>query len=214
MMLQELMSQRRDALCRRWLEVVLAEYGELTAARWRREDPFGNPVGHTLAAGLPQLLEAIAAGGETPAGAVTALEAILRIRSVQDLSPSRAVGFVYRLREAVRGELAQELAGGALAGELAALDGRVERMAWLAFDVYVRLREQVFRLRQEELKRSVASLLRRWQGAGPDHLAGGRETAAPPRPPLAPGQPHPAAPALAGSPLVPLRRPPGRGSPR
>jgi hypothetical protein len=181
MMLQELVMQRRDALCRRWLEAVLAEYGELTAARWRREDPFGNPVGHTLAAGLPQLLEAIAAGGETPAGAVTALEAILRIRSVQDLSPSRAVGFVYRLREAVRGELAQELAGGALAGELLALDGRVERMAWLAFDVYVRLREQVFRLRQEELKRSVASLLRRWQGAAPSEPDPGVVQLSPPQ---------------------------------
>lgn len=172
MTLQALLIERRDALCRRWLDAVLAEYGEQTAARWVRvRDQFANPVGHTLAAGLPQLLEAVAGGGETPAGAANALEAILRIRSVQDLAPSRAAGFVYRLRQAIRDELAAELAGGALAAELAEIDGRIERLAWLSFDVYVRLREQVSRLRQEELKRSVASLLRRWHGVEPSDLA-------------------------------------------
>ena len=220
MTLQVLLVERRGALCRRWLDAVLAEYGEQTAARWSRErDQFANPVGHALATGLPELLEAVAAGGETPAGAATALEAILRIRSVQDLPPSRAVGFVYRLRHAIRDELAAELADGALASDLAAVDGRIERLAWLAFDVYVRLREQVFRLRQEELKRSVGSLLRRWHGGELDDRAGGRGEAAPPGPPLAPGQPHPAAPApaaptLASSDLVRLSPPPGRGVPR
>ncbi len=214
MTLQALLVERREALCRRWLDAVLAEYGEQTAARWARvRDQFANPVGHTLVTGLPQLLEAVAGGGETPAGAATALEAILRIRSVQDLAPSRAVGFVYRLRDAIRDELAAELAGGALAAELAEVDGRIERLAWLSFDVYVRLREQVFRLRQEELKRSVASLLRRWHGTGPSDLAAGRAEAAPPGPPLAPGQPHPAAP-LAPDEVVRLVPPPGRGPPR
>jgi hypothetical protein len=203
MTLQALLVERRDALCRRWLGAVLAEYGELTAARWARErDQFANPVGHTLVTGLPQLLESVAAGGETPAGAAAALEAILRIRSVQDLAPSRAVGFVYRLRDAIRDELAAELAGGALSAELAAIDARIERLAWLAFDVYVRLREQVFRLRQEELRRSVASLLRRWHGGEMDDQSGERGEAEPPGPSLAPPD------------LVRLPPPPGRGVPR
>jgi hypothetical protein len=226
MTLQELLLHRRGALSRRWLDAVLAEYGEQTAARWLRErDQFANPVGHTFAAGLPQLLEAVAAGGETPAGALTALEAMLRIRSVQDLVPSRAVGFVYRLRDAIRDELAAELAGGALSAELAAVEGRIERLAWLAFDTYVRLREQVFRLRQEELKRSVASLLRRWHGGEVDGRGGPRAGVAPPWPPLAPGQPRPAAPestgmegaaapALAPSDLVRLSSPADRREPR
>jgi len=211
MTLQALLIERRDALCRRWLGAVLAEYGEQTAARWVRvRDQFANPVGHTLAAGLPLLLEAVAGGGETPARAANALEAILRIRSVQDLAPSRAVGFVYRLRDAIRDELAAELASGALAAELAEIDARIERLAWLSFDIYVRLREQVSRLRQEELKRSVASLLRRWHQS-----SWGDE--APPDPPLAPGQPHPAAPALAtkgSDDVVRLVAPPDRGPAR
>jgi hypothetical protein len=191
MTLGTLLVERRGALCRRWLDAVLSDYGEQTASRWRRErDPFANPVGHVLATGLPELVDAVAGDGEPPPAAVAALEAILRIRSVQDLAPSRAVGFVFRLRDAVREELAAELEDGALAAGLPAVDGRIERLGLLAVDVYVRLREQIFRLRQEELKRSVASLLRRWHGAAPSE----------------PSEPEPG--------VVRLSPPSGGGSPR
>jgi hypothetical protein len=166
MALRDLLVEKQAALCARWLDAMLREYGAETAAKWRREqDPFANPVGHALASGLPQLFEAAIADGDPAAAAVSAIEAIVRIRSIQDLAPSRAVGFVYMLRDAVRDELAAELAGGAHAADLGALDRRIDRLALMAFDAYVRFREQVFRLRQDELKRSVASLLRRWHGA-------------------------------------------------
>ncbi len=164
MSLRELLIEKRSALCARWLEAVLAEYGEITAARWRNEkDRFANPIGHALSDGLPQLFDALVAerGGER---AMTALEDIVRIRSVQDLAPSKAVGFVYLLRGAVRQELEDALAGGAYAKELADLDARVEQLALVAFDTYVGLREHAYQLRQEELRRSVASILRRWGG--------------------------------------------------
>jgi hypothetical protein len=165
MALRDLLFERKAALCERWLDAVLAEYGQLTAVRWRRErDPFANPVGHALATGLTEILGAIASEGEPEAGARAALEAIVRIRSVQGMTPSRAVGFVGKLRGVVRAELAAEIAGGALDAELAEVDGRIERLVLLAFDTYVGIREQVFRIRQEELKRSVGSLLRRWYG--------------------------------------------------
>ncbi len=165
MALRELLIEREAAVCGRWLDAILADYGAVTASRWRREkDPFANPVGHALTTGLPEIYEALAVRGEVSAAAVSALEDILRIRSVQDLTPARAVGFVFRLREAVRQELAAELAGGAHGDALAALDGRVEQLALVAFDAYVGFREQVYRLRQEELKRSVGSILRRWHG--------------------------------------------------
>ncbi len=169
MTLREFLIDRRAAVCERWLDAVLAEYGELTASRWRREkDPFANPVGHALTTGLPALFEAVTGDGVPAAGAVTALEQIVRIRSVQDMPPSRAVGFFHGLRRAIREELGAELAGGAHAAELSEVEERIERLVSMAFDAYVRLREQMFRLRQEELKRSVASLLRRWHGEVPE----------------------------------------------
>jgi hypothetical protein len=165
--LREILVERRATLCERWLDATLAQYGEITAVRWRRErDPFANPVGHALTTGLPEIFAAVVGDGDPAPAAVGALEAILRIRSVQNLTPSRAVGFVYLLREAIRAELEPDLAAGAHAGELAAVEARLERLAFLGFDIYVGFRVQMFRLRQEELKRSVSSLLRRWNAEG------------------------------------------------
>jgi hypothetical protein len=189
MKLADLLIERQGALSRRWLDAVLAGYGALTASRWRREkDPFANPIGHTLTTGLPVLVAAVAGEGELPEEAVSALEGIVRIRSVQDLSPSRAVGFVWLLRDAIRAELAAELAGGTYAEELAAAERRIEQLVLRAFDIYTTLREQVFRLRQEELKRSVASILRRWHGGEiPEPGVEALAQLSPPSPPRDPG---------------------------
>ncbi len=166
MTFRDLLVQRHSDLCARWLDAILADYGAETAAMWRRErDPFANPIGHTLRTGASKLIETVHGDGEPNAAAVAALEAIVKIRSIQELAPSRAVAFVYMLRDAIRDEFAAEIASGAHVADLAALDRRIERLALLAFDIYVRCRDQIHRLRQEELKRSVATLLRRWHGS-------------------------------------------------
>ncbi|HET8538539.1 MAG TPA: RsbRD N-terminal domain-containing protein [Anaeromyxobacter sp.] len=166
MALRELLIERRSALSERWLDAVLREYGEVTAARWGAErDRFANPIGHALADGLPELLDAVACGRQPGERALAALEGIVRIRSVQDLAPSRAAAFPLLLRRAVRDELGPELAA-AHAAELTELDARLEQLVLVAFDTYVALREEMYRLRQEELRRSVASILRRWGGGG------------------------------------------------
>jgi hypothetical protein len=174
MALREVLAERQAALCGRWLSAVLEDYGRTTASRWLRErDPFANPVGHVLRTALPTLLASVAGEGEMGPEALAALEAVVRLRSVQALAPSLAVGFVYRLRDVLREELEADSAGGGLGAELAAAERRIERLALLAFDAYVLCREEVHRLRQEELKRSVGSILRRWHGGGealPDEL--------------------------------------------
>lgn len=166
MTLRELVKRREAELCERWLDAVFAEYGEEAAVLFRRErDPFANPVGHMFRTHAPGLIQAVFEEEEPSKATADALEAILRVRSVQELAPSRAVSFVYRLRDVICLAAAQQ---GPLSADLAVLERRIERLALLAFDIYVRLREHVFRLRQQELKRSVATLLRRWGGSPSD----------------------------------------------
>ena len=63
MSLRELLIEKRSALCARWIDAVLGEYGEITAARWRKEkDRFANPIGHALSDGLPELFDALVSG--------------------------------------------------------------------------------------------------------------------------------------------------------
>jgi hypothetical protein len=104
MTLRDLLSDKRAALCERWLDALLADYGPEAAMLWRRQkDPFANPVGRTFAEAAPALLEALA--GEAGSGAA-AVEAVVEIRAIQELTPSRAVSFFYKWREVIRAAVA------------------------------------------------------------------------------------------------------------
>ena len=108
--------------------------------------------------------------GEAEPGQLLAhLGPILKVRSVQDFRPSEAVSFVFRLKEAVREELSDELPPSAVASELAAFDARVDRLALLAFDVYTQCRERLHEARVNDVKRRVSGVMRRL-GLGLDEL--------------------------------------------
>ena len=82
-----------------------------------------------------------------------ALDEIIRIRSVQDFTPSQAVAFVFLLKKAVREELGDEIEREGLYGELLRFEDRVDDLALLAFETYMRCREDLFALKAEALKR-------------------------------------------------------------
>ena len=148
-----MLAERKAAISALWLDAVLADYGGQAASKLRKErDPFANPVGHALAVGLPLLLEFVVEGGEIPVGP---LEEIVRIRSVQEPTPSLALRFLTLVRDAI-----DEPVPG--------FEPRLEALLLRAFDLLTGFREQVLRLRQEELKRSVASVLRYWHGPQTD----------------------------------------------
>lgn len=149
--LDEALTARRAAVLDRWFQAVLATYPEETARFLTGVgDPFANPVGHTLREGLGRLYDGLVAGA--PAEEFSAaIDGIVRIRAVQEFKPSAAVGFVYSLREILRGELA---GCGLVAAEQAALEDGIDRLALVAFDVYMQCREKIFAIRVREIKES------------------------------------------------------------
>jgi hypothetical protein len=151
MELNEALGAKREAVLDRWFKAVLATYPE-DAARFLAggADPFANPVGHTVRDGLARLYDRLVA--DVPLAELSqAIDGIVRIRAVQEFAPSAAVGFVYTLR----GILREALADAALepAG-LAALEGGIDRLALVAFDVYMQCREKIFEIRVREIKES------------------------------------------------------------
>jgi hypothetical protein len=156
MALRDLIALKRKALCERWVDSVLAGYDPRLGAAWKkRPDPFTNPIAFILTERAPGLLAALAGEADEKATAA-ALEDVLSVRAVQDMAPSKAVEAVWRWREV----LEEMLSPGP--DDREELRGRVERLGLMAFDAYMRCRERVFRIRQDELKRSVASLMRRF----------------------------------------------------
>jgi hypothetical protein len=145
MRLAELLSGRRTEMVGAWLDRIVDRYPKETAAFLRRQhDPFANPVGIGLREEVGFLVDGVL-GAADEERVVAALDRIVRVRAVQELTPVQAVGFVLDLKELVRAQA--DSVDGDWAEELAELDGRVDRLLLLAFEVYSRCREQVYEIR-------------------------------------------------------------------
>jgi hypothetical protein len=141
------LARKRDAILEKWLEQTLASYPSQTAGFLRNvRDRFRNPVGHTLKEGLATLLDEIT--GEMDSTKITpALESIVRLRAVQDFTPAQATGFVFALREI----LYDNLQGGGPP----TCQKRIDELALLAFDLYMRCREEIYEIKARERQREV-----------------------------------------------------------
>lgn len=140
-----------EALARRWIQRVLASYGgpamaQVASGSGPDIDPFRNPVAHTLRESLTTLARELT-GAMDQAAVAAALDAVVRLRAVQDFSPAEAVGFVFELRSLVREEC------GAVDALLdTRIDARIDALALMAFNKYMNCREQIFELRAKELR--------------------------------------------------------------
>jgi hypothetical protein len=153
--LGDLLEQRMDAIAGRWVEEVLSAYPSDSASLFKREqDPFGNPLGHGVREGTRGLLEALS-GGMDPDEVRMHLDEIIRIRAVQEISPSQALSFVFSLKPILRKQIPEAGQDPKLARELEEMDARIDRVALAAFDLYADCREEVSQLRISEVKRQV-----------------------------------------------------------
>ena len=125
-----------------------------------QKDRFANPIAYQLTRGLTGILEVILLDQETDQ-AKAQLDEVLRLKALQDASPSRAMAFIFVLKPVLREKLAQELEDPAVAGEMVELEARLDGLALLGFDVYMQRREKLCDVKISEVKRKVSTLLRR-----------------------------------------------------
>lgn len=164
----ELLQQHKNAIVGRWLEVALSVYAaEASAAFQRQKDPFANPVGHRLRAGTREIFEELL-GGMDGEKIRQHLHEIISIRAVQELPPSRIVGFVFELKDAIRKELGGAFEDSQFTSELARLDGQIDRIGLDAFDVFAKCRERLCELRVNEVKRQVSWIVGKMNASGSD----------------------------------------------
>jgi hypothetical protein len=159
--LADLRVDHRAAILKKWFDLTVDSYPADTAVFLKREgDPFRNPIGSTISEALTSVYEAI--GGEMDEERMAAaLDDVVKVAAVQETSPSRALGFVFLLKRALREALADQLRDPHLAAEVAELDSRVDAVALIAFDLFVKHRERVFEIRANEMKNRTSILLER-----------------------------------------------------
>ncbi len=132
-----------EIVAERWIERTLASYPAETLPLLRDEkDPFRNPAGFAIKESLTTLARELLCEMDEKAIA-PALDALVRLRAVQDFRPSDALCFIFDLRDVVievTGSLPE------------ALESRIDALALMAFDQYVACRDQIAGLREKELR--------------------------------------------------------------
>lgn len=160
MSLREILFAKRSNIIRQWFDEILSSYPSDTVNFLKsQKDPFSNPVGNTIRQGIENLFNELI--GDGPIVELSPMmDNIIRIRAVQDFTPSQAVFFIFGLKDILRRELKEELKNG-LSQEYMDFEKRIDDLALLSFDLFIQCREKIYELKAKEVKDMTFRLLER-----------------------------------------------------
>ncbi len=159
---EQLMRSQQADLIRAWFQSALNTYPSDTAQFLKKQkDPFANPVGATLSRELEKIFEELLAE-QSSDELVESVEAIVRIRAVQDFSPSQAISLFLSFKQVLQSRLEPTVSQRGWQRELREMENRVDQLCLLAFDVYVKCREKIWELKANEAQQRVSYILRKW----------------------------------------------------
>ena len=161
MSLQKLLKENKSAILSRWFNSIVETYPADTKQFLRsKKNQFDNPVAHRINSGIEGIFSQIL--GEAKEIDVSPfLDTVIRVRAVQDFTPSQAVAFVFDLKRLIREELGEKIRADQLSEELWKFEEAIDKMGLLALDIYMKCREEIYEVRVREVKRSVGRLIER-----------------------------------------------------
>ena len=150
MNLTETLQDKKKLIQTIWIDRTLDSY---TSSGFFKKslDNIANPIGSNIRDGLSTILDLILQDAD-PESYTQSLDQVVRIRAIQDFSPSLAVVPFLELKWVIRQVLNDSKKTMHLVQELADLDCKIDRLALAAFDKYMECREQLYQVRISELK--------------------------------------------------------------
>ena len=161
MSLSNLLAAKRSTIIKKWISRIIETYPDDTRRFFKREkDRFANPVGSTIAREIETLYDGLLKGDDTEKIS-SSLDSIIRIRAVQDFTPSQSIAFVFQLKKLIREAVGTEATSNGLLAEVQALEDKIDDTALMAFDIYSKCRQKIYDIKVNEVKRQVSRLLQR-----------------------------------------------------
>lgn len=149
-----ILQQKREKWLKKWLEAVFSSYPSESALFFRNtKDAFSNPVGATLKTGLTTLYDALAEPNFDPDAAKKGLEPVVKLRSVQEFTPAKALGFIYELKTIMHSGTESPPA------EIREVFSRIDMLMLMAFDLYMENKKIIYSLRASQARNNVRQLL-------------------------------------------------------
>lgn len=161
--LEKQLEADKSAIVGAWFDLVIETYpAESSSFLKKQKDPFANPVGHVTLSGLKSLFEGLLKGVNQEVLA-SFLDPIIRMRAVQDFTPSQATGFILFLKTVIRKNTENHRDDSHLLEELLRFESKIDTLNALAFDIYMNCREKIYQIKATEGR---GNTLKAFQRAG------------------------------------------------
>jgi len=163
---EELLAANRDAIIKDWYHHILDTYPPETAKLWKKGgDPFHNPVAVRSHEAVCAVVDYLIKRHDEKAleTVLEYLDELIRVRAVQNFTPSQAAGFIFLLKKSVRETLWNDLKAMGVWEGFVALESRIDGLALASLDLYAKCREKLYEIRLGDLRREYTQLLKRAQ---------------------------------------------------
>ena len=161
MSLEKLLQQKKSVILERWFDSILETYPTDTRRfLQKKKNRFANPVAHEISRGIEEIFNNILKGAHSE-DVAPFLDKIIRIRAVQDLTPSQALGFIFDLKKLIREELAENMGESDISKDVWELERTIDALGLMSLDIYTTCREKLYELRVKEVKNRVGRLIER-----------------------------------------------------
>ncbi len=159
--LKGLVEKKKKDIVHHWFEATIQTYAPDTAQFYKgQKDQFANPVGNITSEGISFLLDQLLNDFD-PDAIKSHLDPIIRIRAVQDFTPSKATAFILLLKKVLRDCLSDELQNASQLKELLAFEARIDQLSLMAFDVYMNCREKIYEIAAHETRNQTFRAFKR-----------------------------------------------------
>ncbi len=156
MSLSKALKEREDKIVKRWEDKLINSYPEDTRRFLKKEkDQFANPVGYIIRNELRNLYNGFITQDKEKI--TSSLNQIIKVRAVQDFSPSAALYFIVELEDVIKEETDWNSFNNK---EKEELSKRINSLLLEAFDIYEQCRYRLYELRVNEVRNQVSGLLK------------------------------------------------------
>ncbi len=162
-----LLRAQKENVTAKWVDSVYASYPLDTTGFLRtKKDDFCNPVGEITTTMAHFLFDAAAGEHVLELKLRDALERFVKLRSVQDFTPSRGLGVVFVFKQLFREACMKDCADKGGLKEYLECESRIDTLFLMAFDMYVASRETLAESRIAEIRNAHSQVVRMAQRHG------------------------------------------------
>ena len=155
------LERHRKKITEQWIKRVIESYpADSSKFLSVGNNRFANPIGHILKENIPIVFDEILKG-ESSDELNEALEAVIRLRAVQEFSASQAVGFLYQLKTLIREEFKSIAGKDANIEELLDFESSIDAAMLLAFDIFMEMKSKIYEIKSNEQRKTFSKMIDR-----------------------------------------------------